>query len=139
METTCSTSSNIGCLHASGRQLQAASLGGQRLQLRPRVVLSQRLFGRQARDTSLQVVARDFPRPDFDSAGTFQEAAALSAEFKAAARPERPLTVVIAGAGLAGLSAAKYLSDAGHKPIVLEMRDVLGGKVGVIPTQCTER
>jgi monoamine oxidase len=37
--------------------------------------------------------------------------------------------VVIIGAGLAGLSAAKYLSDAGHIPIVLEGRDVLGGKV----------
>ena len=37
--------------------------------------------------------------------------------------------VVVIGAGLAGLSTAKYLSDAGHKPIVLEARDVLGGKV----------
>lgn len=33
-------------------------------------------------------------------------------------------------AGLAGLSTAKYLADAGHKPILLEARDVLGGKVG---------
>ena len=31
--------------------------------------------------------------------------------------------------GLAGLSTAKYLADAGHKPILLESRDVLGGKV----------
>ena len=31
--------------------------------------------------------------------------------------------------GLAGLSTAKYLADAGHKPIVLEARDVLGGQV----------
>jgi len=38
-------------------------------------------------------------------------------------------TVVIAGAGLAGLSCAKYLADAGFKPIVVEARDVLGGKV----------
>lgn len=37
--------------------------------------------------------------------------------------------VAIAGAGLAGLSCAKYLTDAGHIPIVLERRDVLGGKV----------
>ncbi|HIK26662.1 MAG: 15-cis-phytoene desaturase [Oscillatoriaceae bacterium SKW80] len=37
--------------------------------------------------------------------------------------------VAIAGAGLAGLSCAKYLIDAGHIPIVLERRDVLGGKV----------
>ncbi|MCH96735.1 phytoene dehydrogenase chloroplastic/chromoplastic-like, partial [Trifolium medium] len=30
---------------------------------------------------------------------------------------------------MAGLSTAKYLADAGHKPILLEARDVLGGKV----------
>lgn len=39
------------------------------------------------------------------------------------------MRVLIAGAGLAGLSCAKYLTDAGHTPIVLERRDVLGGKV----------
>ncbi len=39
------------------------------------------------------------------------------------------MRVAIAGAGLAGLSCAKYLVDAGHQPIVLERRDVLGGKV----------
>jgi len=39
------------------------------------------------------------------------------------------LRVAIAGAGLAGLSCAKYLVDAGHTPIVLERRDVLGGKI----------
>ncbi len=41
----------------------------------------------------------------------------------------RNMRVAIAGAGLAGLSCAKYLVDAGHQPIVLERRDVLGGKV----------
>ncbi len=39
------------------------------------------------------------------------------------------MRVAIAGAGLAGLSCAKYLVDAGHIPIVLESRDVLGGLV----------
>ncbi|MBG1244219.1 15-cis-phytoene desaturase [Nostoc sp. UIC 10607] len=39
------------------------------------------------------------------------------------------MRVAIAGAGLAGLSCAKYLTDAGHTPIVLESRDVLGGLV----------
>jgi 15-cis-phytoene desaturase len=33
--------------------------------------------------------------------------------------------------GLAGLSTAKYLADAGHKPILLEAREVLGGKVNL--------
>jgi 15-cis-phytoene desaturase len=37
--------------------------------------------------------------------------------------------VVIAGGGLAGLSCAKYLAEAGVRPIVLESREVLGGKV----------
>ncbi|MEA5419120.1 15-cis-phytoene desaturase [Spirulina sp. CCNP1310] len=39
------------------------------------------------------------------------------------------MQVAIAGAGLAGLTCAKYLVDAGHTPIVLERRDVLGGLV----------
>jgi 15-cis-phytoene desaturase len=39
------------------------------------------------------------------------------------------MRIAIAGAGLAGLSCAKYLADAGHTPIVLERRDVLGGKI----------
>ena len=39
------------------------------------------------------------------------------------------MRVAIAGSGLAGLSCAKYLTDAGHTPIVLERQDVLGGKV----------
>ncbi|VEP16518.1 Phytoene dehydrogenase [Hyella patelloides LEGE 07179] len=39
------------------------------------------------------------------------------------------MRVAIAGAGLAGLACAKYLVDAGHTPIVLERRDVLGGLV----------
>lgn len=39
------------------------------------------------------------------------------------------MRVAIAGAGLAGLACAKYLTDVGHTPLVLEARDVLGGKV----------
>lgn len=39
------------------------------------------------------------------------------------------MRVAIAGAGLAGLACAKYLCDAGHTPVVVEARDVLGGKV----------
>jgi len=77
----------------------------------------------------LHVAARDYPKPNFETSGTFQDAATLSDKLRLADRPEKPLTVVIAGAGLAGLCTAKYLADAGHKPIVLESRDVLGGKV----------
>ena len=37
--------------------------------------------------------------------------------------------VIVMGGGLAGLSTAKHLVDAGHIPIVLEARSLLGGKV----------
>jgi uncharacterized protein with NAD-binding domain and iron-sulfur cluster len=33
---------------------------------------------------------------------------------------------------LVGHFTAKYLADAGHAPILLEARDVLGGKVFII-------
>lgn len=76
-----------------------------------------------------QVVCIDYPRPELENTVNFLEAAQLSASFRSAARPAKPLKVVIAGAGLAGLSTAKYLADAGHQPLLLEARDVLGGKV----------
>jgi len=37
--------------------------------------------------------------------------------------------VAIFGGGLSGLACAKYLSDAGHEPILYEARDLLGGKI----------
>jgi NADPH-dependent 2,4-dienoyl-CoA reductase/sulfur reductase-like enzyme len=96
-----------------------------------RPVCGSRVAARLVRGSrkQLSVVARDYPRPAFETAETFQEAQALSEKLRNAPRPEKPLKVVIIGAGLAGLSTAKYLSDAGHIPIVLEGRDVLGGKV----------
>ena len=45
------------------------------------------------------------------------------------ASPEQKKKVVIVGGGLSGLACGKYLAEAGHEPIVLEARDVLGGKV----------
>lgn len=77
----------------------------------------------------LQVVCMDYPRPELESTVNYLEAAYISSSFRSSPRPDKPLKVVIAGAGLAGLSTAKYLADAGHKPILLEARDVLGGKV----------
>lgn len=41
---------------------------------------------------------------------------------------QTPKTVLIMGGGLAGLAAAKKLTEAGCTAIVLEKRDVLGGK-----------
>ncbi|KAE9587842.1 Phytoene dehydrogenase, chloroplastic/chromoplastic [Lupinus albus] len=77
----------------------------------------------------LKVTCVDYPRPQLENSANFLEAAYLSSTFLASPRPTKPLKVVIVGAGLAGLSTAKYLADAGHKPILLEARDVLGGKV----------
>jgi 15-cis-phytoene desaturase len=71
----------------------------------------------------------DFPKPEFEGLETYEEAKALSNYFKALPRPAKPLKVAVVGAGIAGLAAAKYLTDAGHQPVVLEARDVLGGKV----------
>jgi 15-cis-phytoene desaturase len=48
---------------------------------------------------------------------------------KMTAKTEEPKTVAIIGGGLSGLACAKYLSDAGHKAMVYEARDILGGKV----------
>nr|AEQ29523.1 phytoene desaturase [Citrus x paradisi] len=76
-----------------------------------------------------KVVCVDYPRPNIDNTSNFLEAAYLSSSFRTSPRPSKPLKVVIAGAGLAGLSTAKYLADAGHKPLLLEARDVLGGKI----------
>ena len=61
----------------------------------------------------------------------FREAAALSAKFprQAELSPGGRRTVAVVGGGLSGLACAKYLTDAGHRVVVLEARDVLGGKV----------
>lgn len=42
--------------------------------------------------------------------------------------PKRPKIAVI-GAGMAGLGAAQLLLRAGCKPVILESRDRLGGRV----------
>jgi 15-cis-phytoene desaturase len=85
---------------------------------------------RRARGRPGAARAADFPTPELDvpSNANYQEAKALSAKLASneAAEPKR---VVVVGGGLAGLSCAKYLADAGHVPVVLERGDVLGGKV----------
>jgi isorenieratene synthase len=44
--------------------------------------------------------------------------------------PERPVTAVIAGAGLAGISAAVVLAERGVEVTLLEREDYLGGRAG---------
>ncbi|NXG92280.1 OXLA oxidase, partial [Stercorarius parasiticus] len=41
----------------------------------------------------------------------------------------RPANVVIVGAGISGLTAAKLLRDAGHKVIILETSNQVGGRI----------
>ena len=75
------------------------------------------------------------PAPDLDvpSNRNYQDAKALSAKLTRnvadVGASHAPKRVVVVGGGLAGLSCAKYLADAGHVPIVIERGDVLGGKV----------
>ena len=68
--------------------------------------------------------------PDFSNVASHQEARSLVQELKALPRPSSgPKRVIVIGGGLAGLSTAKHIADAGHIPIVLEARELLGGKI----------
>lgn len=72
---------------------------------------------------------KDYPTPNVYDTDNYREGEALSRKMSSYAGKGEKKTVAIIGGGLSGLSCAKYLSDAGHKPIVIEARDVLGGKV----------
>ena len=67
--------------------------------------------------------------PNFANVPSHQEAKANVQALKDLPRPSEPKRVVVIGGGLAGLSTAKHLVDAGHIPIVLEARELLGGKI----------
>jgi 15-cis-phytoene desaturase len=84
-----------------------------------------------ASSTSTRKTSRLPTPPRIKETENFLQAAALSQKFLQEATPtDAPKkTVAIIGGGLSGLACAKYLSDAGHKPIVYEARNVLGGKV----------
>jgi len=73
----------------------------------------------------------DFPTPkQILNTDNARDSAALSRKLSAAAwKTDEKKKVAIIGGGLSGLACAKYLSDAGHQPVVVEARDVLGGKV----------
>ena len=72
---------------------------------------------------------KDYPTPNVFDTDNYREASALSQKMSSLAWKGDKKTVAIIGGGLSGLSCAKYLADAGHTPLVLEARDVLGGKV----------
>ena len=76
------------------------------------------------------IVMKDYPKPNVENTDNYRMFEAMSKKFVDLGKDGGPKkTVAIIGGGLAGLSCAKYLSDAGHKPVVYEARDVLGGKV----------
>mmetsp|Transcript_41134 Transcript_41134/g.74291 ORF Transcript_41134/g.74291 Transcript_41134/m.74291 type:complete len:650 (+) Transcript_41134:53-2002(+) len=80
--------------------------------------------------TNTPEVPEDFPQPKgIKETENFLDSMKLSSKMAADNGKVEPKTVAIVGGGLSGLACAKYLADAGHKPIVLEARDVLGGKV----------
>jgi len=58
--------------------------------------------------------------PDFTNEQTHIEARNNVSYLKTLPRPDKPCRVIVMGGGLAGLSTAKHLVDAGHQPVVLE-------------------
>jgi len=75
-------------------------------------------------------VLHDIPRPNLEKTSRpFNEARDSINFIKSLPRPSTPQRIAVIGGGLAGLSTAKHIVDAGHIPIVLEARSLLGGKV----------
>lgn len=134
-----STTSQVNCALTSVSELQASSrnttqqLGFASSNTTFGATASNRLQASSAtrRQETIKpggIRCKDYPKPNFDSEPQ-REAQQLSTSIRSLPRPQNPLRVAILGAGLAGLSTAKYLVDAGHIPTVYEARDVLGGKV----------
>jgi len=80
---------------------------------------------------------KDYPKPNVENTDNYRLFNELSSSFNSKLKIDTSATngssqkkkVAIIGGGLSGLACAKYLSDAGHEPVVYEARDVLGGKV----------
>ncbi len=120
----CSTILNLPCWEPSSHIL--ITKRQRRLQQQRRQVssCSRVLFNEAA--THLNAAAS----PDFSNVASHIEARQEVEYLKRTLpRPATPRRVLVLGGGLAGLSTAKHLVDAGHIPIVLEARNLLGGKV----------
>merc|ERR1712194_915882 len=75
---------------------------------------------------------QDFPKPNVEDTDNYRFAERMSSSFSTTLKSKDESSkkkVAIIGGGLSGLACSKYLSDAGHEPIVYEARNVLGGKV----------
>jgi 15-cis-phytoene desaturase len=83
----------------------------------------------KASGSSNRLVMKDFPKPNVENTDNYRQFEELSRSFSTTLKSESPKKVAIIGGGLSGLACAKYLTDAGHIPIVYEARNVLGGKV----------
>ena len=85
------------------------------------------------------------PRPDAAPSGSLRQDAARGESLKPDAAPSGParqdmagergadLDVIVIGAGVAGLSAARVLADAGKRVVVVEARDRIGGRMWTHP------
>ncbi|KAL7575308.1 hypothetical protein ACA910_001831 [Epithemia clementina (nom. ined.)] len=70
------------------------------------------------------------PPPDVSNVASYVEAVRMVEYLKKdLSVSSKGAKVIVMGGGLAGLSTAKHLVDAGHVPIVLEARNLLGGKI----------
>jgi len=103
---------------------------------RRHVVKLMLLSGLHGRDCQTGFASAALTRPTpprIKLTDNYREATALSQKLTACAaataQAGKKQKVAIIGGGLSGLSCAKYLSDAGHEPLVLEARGLLGGKV----------
>ena len=125
-------------LHGAGAFAPGAAMG--RLGLRP--AASARLAGSSIRRSAQRAgpVMQDFPQPDRlaktglldtlkGNPSNYEVGQKLSSKFSEVKGKGGKKKVAIIGGGLSGLACAKYLVDAGHEPLVLEAREMLGGKV----------
>ncbi|KAL0443496.1 UNVERIFIED_CONTAM: 15-cis-phytoene desaturase, chloroplastic/chromoplastic [Sesamum latifolium] len=113
-----------------GRMHGLSFAGSDAMGLQLRIPPAHAFTSRSNRDALLlKVVCIDFPRPELENTITTWKLLFYLHLFVLLPVQTSHWKWLLLVQVLAGLSTAKYLADAGHKPILLEARDVLGGKV----------